>query len=136
MKPIMNSQIGKIYNVIVPYYERKTNRTLVKARPCMILAEPQGNDKEYVILPISSSLNKTYYDERFDILLCKEEYPKLELMKDSYLRTHKQTTAYEANIDFKHCLGDLKNEYPDMFSIILDKVKEYDDFKIESSRFL
>ena len=44
----------------------------------MILDEPRGKDKEYVILPISSSLNKKYYHECFDILLCKNDYPKLD----------------------------------------------------------
>ena len=134
MKPIVNSRIGKLYNVIIPFYDKASHRVLVKARPCMILDEPKGRDKEYVILPISSSLNKKYYNECFDVLLCKDDYPKLELVKDSYLRTHKQTTAYEPNIDFKRCLGDLKEDYSDTFIMILDKVKEYDEYKIKSSR--
>ena len=121
MKPIMSNQIGKVYNVVVPYFERKSNRTLVKARPCMILDVPKNNDKEYVILPISSSLDKKYYDEHFDTLICKKDYQKIKLLKDSYIRSHKQTIAYESNIDFKHCLGDIKSDYPELFNIILHK---------------
>lgn len=126
--------MGKIYNVIVPYYDRKTNHTKLKARPCMILHEPYGKDHEYAILPISSSLDMAHYDTYFDTYLQVKDFPLLKLHRNSYIRSHKQTIAYETNIDFRRCLGDLKKDYPCTYNIILQKVHEFDNIKINNGR--
>ena len=99
----------------------------------MILYIPKDDD-EYVILPISSMLNKSHMDFYFDVFLNISAYPKLKLKKDSYIRTSKQTIAYKWDIDFKHCLGDLRNDYSKLYEYILYKVRMFDTKKIENSR--
>lgn len=127
-------RIGQIYNSIVPYYDRNTHQTKLKARPCLILYVPEGKDKEYTILPISSSLDSRFKDERFDTLIELSSCPKLKLRSNSIVRAHKQTIVYETNIDFTNCLGDLKRDYHVLYKNIINKVKQYDLLKIKCCR--
>ena len=88
-----------------------------KSRPALIIAKADKED--YVILPVSTITRKNNRDLEYDIEINPTKYPKLNLQKTSYVRTHKQTIIHIAEIgDF---IGDLKNSYEELFLEILEK---------------
>lgn len=109
--------IGKIYKARTPYYDQKTQKMAYKARPALILAKADVND--YVVLPVSSISIKANIDPIYDIKIDPTCYPKLNLTKISYVRTHKQTVVHRANLHDEIC--DLKSEYEDLYLEVLEK---------------
>lgn len=119
------SYVGKIYPSVLQFYDVKTKSQRNKSRPVLIIAEPIGKDTEYTVLPVSTLLNRRFYDPRYDVQIKVENFDKLRLTKECFIRSHKQTTVYKANIDFNKLIGDLKNDYPDCFYDILDKLEKF-----------
>ena len=127
----MNSKImiGKICIAIFPFYDIKLKKNLYKQRPVLIIGEAINND--YTILPVSTITKKENIDIYYDIAIDPEKYPKLNLDKYSYIRTHKQTVIYKDMI--KGEISDLKEEYLEIYSNILNKLKEFNIKLIEKA---
>ena len=111
--------IGKACKSIVPYYDRVSRTQKFKSRPCLVIGQADSGD--YVILPISTISDKSKIDPVYDILLDKTTYTFLN--KDSYLRTHKQTTVNIASL--KDQLADFKVSYEEMYFEALIKVEQF-----------
>lgn len=128
---VMNSKImiGKICIAIFPFYDIKLKKNLYKQRPVLIIGEVINND--YTILPVSTITKKENIDIYYDIAIDPEKYPKLNLDKYSYIRTHKQTVIYKDMI--KGEISDLKEEYLEIYSDILNKLKEFNIKLIEKA---
>ena len=109
--------IGKIYKARTPFYSQTTHQMAYKARPALVLAK--ADDDDYVILPVSSIPDKTNIDPAYDIEVDPVLYPKINLKKTSYIRTHKQTVIHRGNLHDE--IGDLKSEYQDLYLEILEK---------------
>lgn len=127
----MNSKImiGKICIAIFPFYDIKLKKNLYKQRPVLIIGEAINND--YTILPVSTITKKENIDIYYDIAIDPEKYPKLNLDKYSYIRTHKQIVIYKDMI--KGEISDLKEEYLEIYSDILNKLKEFNIKLIEKA---
>ena len=61
------SYVGKIYPSVLQFYDVKTKSQRNKSRPVLIIAEPIGKDTEYTVLPVSTLLNRRFYDPRYDV---------------------------------------------------------------------
>ena len=109
--------IGKIYKAWTPFYDQMAHQMSYKARPALVLAKADADD--YVVLPVSSVSIKTNIDPVYDIEVDPTLYPKLNLRKTSYVRTHKQTTVHRANLGDE--IGDLKSDYEELYLEILEK---------------
>lgn len=126
--------VGKLYPSYFRYKDPKTKSIKFKSRPILIIAEPTGQfDTEYIVLPVSTLSNPIFFEKEFDIQLKVCDYSKLSISRDCYVRTHKQTTMYRSNIDFHKCIGDLKTDYPEVFSLILKKLRDYENGIIEKA---
>lgn len=125
------SKIGKIYPTYMQYFCRIEKRELKKSRPVLIIQEPSALDMEYTVLPISTVSKKQFFHPLFDIPLHPSLYPKLFVNRVCYIRSHKQTLVYRNSIDFKHCFGDLIQDYPCLFEDVIQAMKQYDLFKIQ-----
>ena len=100
--------IGEIRKIITSFYDLKNNKMSFKSRPALIIAK--ADKKDYVVL-------------EYDIEIEPTKYPKLNLQKISYVRTHKQTIINTAEIgDF---IGDMKNNYEELFLEILKKREKF-----------
>lgn len=109
--------IGKIYKARTPFYNRATHEMAYKARPALVLAKADNDD--YVVLPVSSISIRSNIDPVYDIEVNPTLYPKLNLRKTSYVRTHKQTVVHRACLYDE--IGDLKSDYVDLYLQILTK---------------
>ena len=115
--------IGKIYSTTTPFYNRNTRKNEFKKRPVLVISGPRNND--YTVLPISTITKRENLDLEYDIEIIPEEYPMLNLNKECYVRTHKQTTFHRAN--FTKLIGDMKTNYSDLYISILEKVEEFNN---------
>ncbi|MBR0518690.1 type II toxin-antitoxin system PemK/MazF family toxin [bacterium] len=113
--------IGEIRKVIVPFYDLINNKMSFKSRPALIIAKADNED--FIILPISTITRKNNRDLEYDIEIEPTKYPKLNLQKISYVRTHKQTVIYIAEIG--NFIGDLKSNYAELFLEILEKREKF-----------
>ena len=113
--------IGKIYKARTPYYEAKTNSNKFKSRPALVIAKADMED--YVVLPVSTISHKDKIHPVYDIEINPEIYPKTNLKKISYIRTHKQTIIHRAELNGVIC--DLKTEYEDVYLEVLDKREQF-----------
>ncbi len=113
--------IGEIRKIITSFYDLKNNKMSFKSRPALIIAK--ADKKDYVVLPISTITIKDNLVLEYDIEIEPTKYPKLNLQKISYVRTHKQTIIHSAEIgDF---IGDMKNNYEELFLEILEKREKF-----------
>lgn len=103
-----------------PYFDISTRKNQFKKRPVLVLAKADSGD--YNVLPISTITATQHIDADYDIKVDPLNYPKLKLSKVSYVRVHKQSTAYESSLSF---VSDMKKEYPDLFLKILEILEEY-----------
>lgn len=113
--------IGEIRKICTPFYDMKSQTTKFKFRPALILA--QADDSDYVVLPISSVSIRKNLDTSYDIEIDPKKYPKLNLNKLSYIRTHKQTTMNKAEI--LGLISNLKQGYEDLYLQVLEKRDEF-----------
>jgi uncharacterized protein YifN (PemK superfamily) len=129
------SAIGKIYPSYFVYYNAKQKKERIKSRPVLIIAEPVGSkDTEYTVLPLSTITRNEFHNDDYDVALSVEKLKKAELDKDCYVRTHKRTTIYASNIDFKKCIVDLKREYPRIYRDVLKRMMAFDQKIAKTAR--
>lgn len=117
--------IGKIYPTRCAFFDPQTRTQKIKSRPVLVIGNPIDLDAQYTVLPVSTIVNRQYYNKDYDIELKVQDFPKLKLTRNSYVRTHKQITAYRAEIDMNRCIGDLKNDYPLIFEEVLKRLDDY-----------
>lgn len=130
------AMIGKICKISTPYYDSVKKRMSFKTRPALVIAQADCGD--YVILPVSTITHKGNIDPDFDIPIDPSVYPKLNLNKISYVRTHKQTIAHRASIiqcvvkppalavgSVNSVISDLRTEYEELYLEILIKREDF-----------
>lgn len=123
--------IGKIYISMVEFYDVKNQKNSIKARPVLILSNVRNND--FTVLPISTISNTQNIDGDYDIEVNPQIYQKLNLKKMSYIRTHKRIYLHQASVDKTKILGDIKNDYPDLFLEILEKMEKFNKEILENA---
>ena len=115
---------------MVEFYDVKNQKNSIKARPVLILSNVRNND--FTVLPISTISKTQNIDIEYDIELNPQIYQKINLNKVSYIRTHKRIYLHQANIDKTKILGDIKNDYPDLFLKILEKMEKFNKEILEN----
>ncbi len=121
--------IGKIYSTVFPYYDSITQKNSFKKRPVLIIGGPRNND--YTVLPISTVTKKANLDPEYDLEINPANYPLLHLDKLSYVRVHKQTTIHKVSLT--SLIGDMKNEYADLYLKVLEKLEEFNKITIDNA---
>lgn len=116
--------IGEIHYSTTPYYNVQTHTNDFKKRPVLIIGKADSGD--YTVLPLSRVTNRSKVDPNYDILIIPQNYPKLNLSAESYVRTHKQTVVNNASI-IGRIIGDVKKDYPTLFREIMDKLQEFNE---------
>lgn len=122
--------IGKIYSSTTPYYDLKSKTNKFKKRPVLVIGN--ADKKDLTVLPISTVTKKENLHKNYDIEITPSEYPKLNLKKTSYIRTHKQTVVHISSIKEPE-ISDLKSEYPDLFLSVLEKLEDFNNSIIENA---
>ena len=115
---------------MVEFYDARNQKTSIKARLVLILSDMRNND--FTVLPISTIPNPLNIDVDYDIEINPQIFQKLNLNKISYVRTHKRIYLHQASIDKTKILGDIKNDYPDLFSKILEKMEKFNKEILEN----
>ena len=113
--------IGKLYSILMPYYDILKGVNSYKKRPALIIANADNED--YVILPVSSITKKWNIDPVYDIEIDPAKYPELHLNKLSYVRTHKQTIVHRSMLG--NPIGDMKAYYNELYLLILEKREDF-----------
>lgn len=112
---------GKIYSLLTPYFDTRINQMAMKKRTALIIGK--ADNKDYVVLPLSTITKQNKRDMYFDLEITSAKYPALQLTRTSYVRMHKQLTVHNSQIYTE--IAELKKFYPDFFREILAKVKEF-----------
>jgi len=113
--------IGKVLTFLTPYYNPQKSKNSFKARPVLIIGSADASD--YNALPISTITKKANIDADYDYSIDPVGYPLLNLKTRSYVRIHKQTVVNIRSIG--KLLGDMKNDYPELYLEILLKLEQY-----------
>ena len=113
---------GDIVVSIIEYYDLKTKSKKFKSRPCMIVALSDKNG-DYVVLPISTISKKDNINSVYDVLIDISIYPKLNLSKTSFVRTHKQTIIHRGSID--SIISNVKSIYEDLYLKIISQMEAF-----------
>lgn len=127
--------IGKIYTAEIEYYDTRAGSYSRKYRPVLIISMPLGLDNDFTVLPVSTISRADMRDAKFDYFIEHSKYSKLTFSKDCYIRTHKQTQVHRKDLNANRCIGDLKNDYPNVFLDIMSKREEYNNM-ITDNAFL
>lgn len=124
--------IGKICISAFKYYDSAKHRMAFKGRPVLIIGQADAGD--YVALPISRVTKRENLDEHFDYEMKPGDYAEssLQLSEVSFIRTHKQAVLNAGDITKE--VIDLKAEFPDVFTQILDLVEEFQKKMISDAR--
>lgn len=109
----MNIEIGSIYWISVPYYDKNAGKDSFKYRPAFILHESDAD--EYNVLPVSRCNNTYYYNPEYDV--------PIKLKEKSYIRVHKQTTVHITKIGKKVC--NVKNDFSSTYDEVIAKYQKY-----------
>ena len=88
-----------------------------KIRPVLIIAKADVGD--YVALPVSTISRSQNIDPVYDIKVDPSIYPRTNLRRVSYVRTHKQIIVHIGEL--VGVIGDLYTEYEDVYLDILEK---------------
>lgn len=123
--------IGKLYSSTFQFFDVKKQALSFKNRPVLIIGDQRNND--YTVLPVSTVSRKENLDSEYDVEIIPQNYPKLNLAKISYVRTHKQTPLHRGSLHKE--ISDLKSEYPDLFLEIMTKVEKFNKNLIENSMY-
>lgn len=113
--------IGKICKAITPFFDLNQNRMSYKSRPALVLAKADGDD--FIILPISTITKKQNINPIYDVAIDPLKYPKLNLNRLSYVRTHKQTVVHRSSLIGE--IGDISNNYQELYLEILLKRENF-----------
>lgn len=122
--------IGKACVSALKYYDTRAQKMSFKNRPVLIIG--QADDTDFVVLPISTVSKKEFLDAVYDVRISPTNFQAMNLKQDSYIRTHKQTVISQTEISYD--IADFKKLYPDKFSKILDKVRDFQEKMIRTSR--
>lgn len=124
--------IGKICISAFKYYDSAKHRMAFKGRPVLIIGQADAGD--YVALPISRVTKRENLDEHFDYEMKPEDYAEsaLQLSEVSFIRTHKQAVLNAGDITKE--VIDLKTEFPDVFTQVIDLVEEFQKKMISDAR--
>ena len=122
--------LGWICSSTTPYYDIKTGRNAFKQRPVLVISELISND--YTVLPISTVSKRENLHFFYDIKVEPMLYPRLRLGKESFIRVHKQTTGHRAAVVRK--ISNLKTEYPDLYSLVLERLSEYNTNLVSNAK--
>lgn len=123
-----NEIIGSIGNTRLPYYNVRTRKNEVKARPVLVIgAEKRNLPCDLTCLPISKVSLEKNRDELFDHELDDEMVNNLNLRhKPSYIRTHKVFTASSQDFAyFKNGSVNIQKDYPGLFKEVKEKFNEF-----------
>lgn len=121
--------IGKIYSSVTPFYDSAKGVNSFKRRPVLIIGGPRNND--YTVLPVSTITHKEHIDPEYDVHVEPNDYPKLNLNKTSYIRTHKQTMVHQGSLVRQ--IGDLKTEYEELYLNVLEKLEDFNKTLMNSA---
>ena len=113
--------IGEIHKTITPFYDNQTGCMSYKSRPALLIANADSDD--YVVLPVSTISRSENINPEYDIKVDPTFYPRTNLRRISYIRTHKQTIINRSQISDIIC--DIKSEYPDLYILVLDKREKF-----------
>lgn len=125
---VKNKIIGFIGNTRLPYFNIKTRKNEVKARPILVIGTEKGTlPCDLTCLPISKVSLEKYKDELFDYELDKEMVDNLKLRhKPSFIRTHKVFTVPSQDFAyFKRGSVNLKEDYPGLFEEIKERFNKF-----------
>ena len=122
-------EAGSVCISVTPFYDTKTRKNSFKKRPVLVLGAADLGD--FNVLPISRVTNLRNLDPVYDIQVDPLSYPNLKLKVSSYVRTHKQTVVNEASLNE---ISNMKREYPDLYTSILDKLEEYNKNLITNAK--
>lgn len=124
--------IGKICISAFKYYDSAKHRMAFKGRPVLIIGQADAGD--YVALPISRVTKRENLDEHFDYEMKPGDYAEsgLQLSEVSFIRTHKQAVLNAGDITKE--VIDLKAEFPDVFTQVIDLVEEFQKKMISDAR--
>lgn len=114
--------IGKICSSQLSYYDMKTGKDSFKFRPVLVIGGPRNDI--YTVLPISTVTRRQNLDKDYDIEIQPSKFPLLNLKKNCYIRTHKQTTVHKKDMRLKP-ISDMKNLYEGLYLYTLEKLKEF-----------
>lgn len=122
--------IGKVYTAIFPFFDVNDFERKYKKRPVLIISDMLNND--YTILPVSTITNKENIDPNFDIEIDPEKYPKLNLHKHCYIRTHKQAILFKESLNME--VSDLKKEYSKLYQEIIEKLNKHQKYILKEMK--
>lgn len=123
-------EAGSICISVTPFFNTATGKNEFKKRPVLVLGAADFDD--FNVLPISRVTNSRNLDPSYDIQVDSSIYPNLKLNATiSYVRTHKQTVVHRSTLNE---ISNMKVEYPDLFTGILDKLEEYNTNLITDAR--
>lgn len=122
-------EAGNICISLTPFYNTATGKSDFKKRPVLVLGAADSGD--YNVLPISRVTNPRHIDPCYDIQVDPSVYPSLNLTALSYVRTHKQTVVNKSSLND---ISNMKVEYPDLYSQILDRLVQYNNYLIGGAR--
>lgn len=123
--------IGKVLIIRTKYYDNILNKEKIKKRPGLCISDYGSIDNDLVVLPLSTISHAYMRNLKYDLMIEPMIYPKLNLKKTSYIRTHKQQSI--ARADVINIIGDLKKDYPDKYLEIIALVEEFDKEKIKKA---
>lgn len=113
--------IGEIRKALISFYDAKTRKMAYKGRPALVIAV--ADEKDYVVLPVSSISRPTDRHTVYDIEVDPAIYPLLNLKNVSYVRTHKQTVVHASQMG--DLIGDVRSNYEDLYLLILEKREDF-----------
>jgi len=113
--------IGKICTFHMPYYDIKSRKMLIKARPALVIGYADKTD--LTVLPVSKVSDQRRIHPKYDIKVDPSLYPKSNLSCVSYIRTHKVYTVNSQELNVIVC--DLKAEYDEIYLRALCLFEEY-----------
>ena len=113
--------IGKVCISVTKYYDRRSQRMGLKERPILVIGSSDSTD--FVALPISRVTRSQYLDPDYDYPLELADFPTMKLTAKSYIRTHKQFIANDAEITRVIC--DFKYDYPAAYTSVLRLAEQF-----------
>lgn len=121
--------VGKVFPSFFRYRNSKSGEVGIKVRPSMIVGVPDNPfDKEFLVLPVSTMVKQEFINPEYDVYISPNEFPKCSFNRPCYIRCHKRTVIYKTEFDFRKCIADIKNDYPEVFEDIMSRMHKYDEY--------
>lgn len=114
--------LGKIVCSLEKYFDVRSNKIKVKARPVLIIGyEPNYSSVfqvDYELLPISR-ISNSIPDPTYDYPIEGQLVAEFGLTSKSYIRTHKTTWNHVRNITIDQPIYDMRTNRPQLYNEIL-----------------